>query len=69
MAPGVSRVGWGSPIAQHGQQQRGHSGRISQRSSDVVVGRVTFEVQGDEKLGLAALFFFRCRRRSTSRLC
>ena len=50
---GVSWMGWRRPAAPHGQQRRGYSVRTSERSSDgVVVGRVTFEVQGDEKLGL-----------------
>ena len=52
MALGVSWMGWRRPAAPHGQQRRGHSSRTSERSRDVVVGRVTFEVQGDEKLGL-----------------
>ena len=52
MALGVSWMGWRHPAARHGQQRRGYSGRTSERSRDVVVGRVTFEVQGDEKLGV-----------------
>ena len=50
MALGVSWMGWRHPAARHGQQRRRYSGRTSERSRDdnVVVGRVTFEVQGDE---------------------
>ena len=48
-------MGWRHPAARHGQQRRGHSGRTSERSLDVVIGRVTFAVQGDEKLGFAAV--------------
>ena len=58
-------MGWRRPAAPHGQQQRGYSGRTSVRSRDVVVGRVTFEVQGDEKLGLRrSRLCLRRRRRS-----
>ena len=46
----------------------GYSGRSSERSRGVVVGRVTFEVQGDEKLGLRRSRLFSKRRRR-SRLC
>ena len=68
MALGVSWMGWRHPAARHGQQRRGCSGRTSERSRDVVVGRVTFEVQGDEKLGLRrSRFFLKRRRRSTLR--
>ena len=43
-----------------------YSGRTSERSNDVVVGRVTFEVQGDEKLGLRrSRLLSKRRRRST----
>ena len=44
---------------------RGCSGRPSERSHHVVqvVGRVTFEVQGDEKLGLRRSRLFSKRRR------
>ena len=52
MALGVSWMGWSRPAAPRGQQRRGYSDRTSERSRDVVVGRVTFEVQGDEKPGL-----------------
>ena len=52
MTLGVSLVGWRSPNAPHGQQQRGHTGRTSKRSRDVVLGRVTLEVHSDENLGL-----------------
>ena len=52
MALGFSWMGWHRPAAPHGQRRRGYGGRTSQRSRDVVVGRETFEVQGDEKLGL-----------------
>ena len=64
MALGVSWMGWRHLAARHGQQRRGYSGRTSERSHHVVVGRATFEVQGDEKLGLRRLFSKR-RRRST----
>ena len=46
----------------------GCSGRTSERSRDVVVGRVTFEVQGREKLGLRRSRLF-LRRRRLCRLC
>ena len=52
MALGVSWTGWHHPAARHGQRRRGYSGQTSERSRYVVVGRVTFEMQGDEKLGL-----------------
>ena len=66
MALGVSWMGWHHPAARHGQQRRGYSGRTSERSHHVVVGRVTFEVQGDEKLGLRrSRLFSKRRRRST----
>ena len=55
MALGVSWMGWRHPAARHGQQRRGYSGQTSERSRHVVVGRVTFEVQGDEKTGFAAV--------------
>ena len=48
-------MGWRHPAARHGQQRRGYSGQTSERSRDVVVGRVTFEVQGRRKTGLAAV--------------
>ena len=48
MALSVFWVGWRRPIAPQGRQRRRRSGRTSERSRDVVVGRVTFEVQGDE---------------------
>ena len=58
--------GLAHPAARHGQQRRGYSGRTSDRSHHVVVGRVTFEVQGDEKLGLRrSRLFSKRRRRST----
>ena len=38
---GVSWMGWRHPAARHGQQRRGYSGRTSERSHHVVVGRVT----------------------------
>ena len=48
------------------RQRRGYSGRTSKRSRHVVVGRVTFEVQGDEKLGLRrSRLISKRRRRST----
>ena len=54
------------PAARHGQQRRGYSGRPSERSHHVVIGRVTFEVQDDEKLGLRrSRSFSKRRRRST----
>ena len=56
------------PAAPHGQQQRGCSGRAFERSRDVVVGLVTFEVQGDKKLGLRRSRMF-SRRRRRFRLC
>ena len=59
MALGVSWMGWRHLAARHGQQRRGCSGRTSERSHHVVVGRVTFEVQSDEKLGLQRLDCFR----------
>ena len=61
-------MGWRHPAARHGQQRRGYSCRTSERSHHVVVGRVTFEVQGDEKLGLRRSRLFSKRRRR-SRLC
>ena len=57
MALGVSWMGWRHAAAQHRQQRRVYSGRTSERSHHVVVGRVTFEVQGDEKLGLRRSVF------------
>ena len=60
--------GWCSPIALHGQHRRGHSGRTCERSCDVVVGRVTLETQGDEKVDLRRPRLF-SRRRRRSRLC
>ena len=68
MALGVSWMGWRRPAAPHGQQRRGYSGRTSERSRDVVVGRVTFEVQSDGKLGLRRSRLF-SRRRRQSRPC
>ena len=68
MALGVSWMGWPRPAAPHGQQRRGYSGRTSEQSRDVVVGRITFELQGDEKLGLRRSRLF-LRRRRRSRLC
>ena len=65
MAVGVS---WmvAPPAARHGQQRRGYSGRTSERSHHVGVGRVIFEVQGDKKLGLRrSRLFSKRRRRST----
>ena len=47
MALGVSWMGWRHPATRRGQQRQGHSGRTSDRSHHVVVGRVTFEVQRD----------------------
>ena len=41
---------------------------LLERIRGVVVGRVTFEVQGDEKLGLRRSRLFP-RRRRRSRLC
>ena len=52
MARGVSWMGWRRPAAPHGQQRRGYGGWTSERSRDVVLRRVAFEVQGKEKLGL-----------------
>ena len=58
MALSVSWMGWRCPAAPHGQQPRGYSGRPSERSRDVEVGRVTFEVQGDEKgFGAVSIVF------------
>ena len=68
MALRVSWMGWRRPATPHGQQRRGYSGRTSERSRDVVVGRVTFEVQGDEKLGVRRSRLFSRHRRRT-RLC
>ena len=68
MALGVSWMGWRQPAARHGQQRRGYSGRTSERSHHVVVGRATFEVQGDEKLGLRQFRLF-SKRRIRSTLC
>ena len=68
MALGVSWMGWRRPATPHGQQRRGYSDRTSERSRDVVVGHVTFEVQGDKKLGLRRSRLF-SRRRRRSRLC
>ena len=66
MALGVSWMGWRHPAARHGQQRQGYSGRTVERSRDVVVGRVTFEVQGDDKLDLRrSRLFSKRRRRST----
>ena len=66
MAPGVFWMGWRHPAARHGQHRRGYSGRTSERSHHIVVGRVTFEVQGDEKQGLRrSRLFSKRRRRST----
>ena len=55
MALGVSWIGWRHPAARREQQRRGYSGRTSERSHHVVVGRLTFEMQGDEKTGLTAV--------------
>ena len=68
MALGVSWMGWPRPAAPHGQQRRGYNGRTYERSREVVVGRVTFEVQDDEKLGLRWSRLF-SKRRKRSRLC
>ena len=66
MALGVSWMSWRHPAARHWQQRRGYSGRTSERSRHVVVGRVTFEVQRDETLGLRrSRLFSKRRRRST----
>ena len=43
----------------HGQQRRGYSGRTFERSCNMVVGRVTFEVQGDENSVCGGLDCFR----------
>ena len=59
MALGVSWMGWCRPAAPHGRQRRGYDGRTCERSRHVVVVRVTFEVQGDEKLGLRQPLCFR----------
>ena len=58
MALGVSWMDWRHPAARHGHQRRGYSGRTSERR-DEVVGRVTFEAQGDEKLGWRRSRLFR----------
>ena len=59
-------MGWRHPAARHGQQRRGYSCQTSERSRHVVVGRVTFEVQADEKLGLRrSRLFLKRHRRST----
>ena len=68
MALGVSWIGWRRPAAPHGQQRRVYSGRASERTRDVVFGRETFEVQGDEKLRLRRSQLF-SRRRRRSKLC
>ena len=60
--------GLAQPHRPHRSQRRGHSCRTSERSRDVVVGRVTLEVQGDEKMGLRWSWLFLGRRRR-SRLC
>ena len=59
MALGVSWVGWRRPAAPHEQQRRGYGGRASERSRDVVVGLVTFEMQGDENWVCGGLECFR----------
>ena len=70
MALGVSWMGWRHPAARHGQQRRGYSGRTSERSRDLVaVGRVTFEVLGDDKLGLRRSRLYLKRRHRRSTLC
>ena len=66
LALGVSWIGWRHPAARHGQQRRGYSGRPPERSHHVVICRVTFKVQGAEKLGLRrSRLFLKRRRRST----
>ena len=60
--------GLAPPRRPHGQQRRGYWGRTPERSRDVVVDRLTFEVQGDEKLGVRWFRLFYKRRRR-SRLC
>ena len=67
LALGDSLMGGCHPAARHGQPRRGYSGRTSERSRDVVVSRVTCEVQGDEKLGLRRSRLF-SKRRSRSTL-
>ena len=67
MALGVSWIGWRHPAAPHRQQRRGYSGRNSERSRDVVVGRVAFEVQGDGNVGLRRSRLFSKRRRRSRR--
>ena len=59
MAVGVSWMGWRRPAAPHGQQRRGYSDRISERSHHVVIGRLTFEMQGDENWVCGGLDCFR----------
>ena len=47
-------MGWRSPEAPRGQQQRGYSDRIySERNRDLVGARVVEEAKGNEKLGFA----------------
>ena len=45
MALGDPMVGLPQPHHPHGQQRRENSGRSFQRSRNVVIGRVTLEVQ------------------------
>ena len=59
MTLGVSWMGWRHTAARHGQQRRGYSVRTSERSHHVVVGRVTFEVQGDGNWVCGGLDCFR----------
>ena len=59
MALGVSWMGWRRPAAPHGQQRRGYSDQNSGRSRDVVVGCVTFEMQGDKNWVCGDLDCFR----------
>ena len=47
-------MAWRHPAARHGQQRRGYSGRTSERSRDVVIGRVIFG-EGRRKTGFAAV--------------
>ena len=69
MALGVSWLGWRRPIVLHEQQRWGYIGRTSEQRRDVVVGRVTFEVQGDENWVCGGLGCAKGLRRSRCDCC
>ena len=52
-------MGWRYPVALHGQQRRVYSGRTSERSRHVEVGRVTFEVRATKHWACGGLDCFR----------